>query len=135
MANLITPEIEADIPPIQPVSPDNPLMIGGQRVDGRTALARRYRDLCAALASDLGGQPTVAQAMLIRRAAGLAVQCETMERSLAAGGAVHEDKYTKLVNTLGRVLGMLGLQRVARDAGPVFDAHTAALMEGEDDDA
>lgn len=32
MAKMITPEIEADIPPIQPVSPDNPMVIDAAEV-------------------------------------------------------------------------------------------------------
>jgi hypothetical protein len=142
-----TPEIGAgkgaDTPP-NPLASSTaavgatPLVIDGRRVDARTAPAKRFHALCHALVSDLGGQPTAAQAILIRSAATLTVQCEVIEHGLLTSGSVDVDKLTKLVNTLGRVLGQLGLQRQARDVTPrtaAVDAHTAALLEIATDDA
>ena len=113
----------------------NPLVIGGGRVDGRRAEAKRYRDLCAGLASDLGGDLSIAQEQLVRRAAGLSVQCEVLEARLVNGGTVDVDELCKLTNTLSRVLGQLGLRRIPRDVTPPMDPHTAALMDDDDDDA
>ena len=42
-------------------------------VDGRSAIARRYRDILAQLTSDIGGDPSEAQHIIIRRATQLAV--------------------------------------------------------------
>ena len=137
----ITPEIghlySADTPPDplgcqEPGSWDAPLVLNGRRVDARTAPAKRFRALCLSLSSDLGGRPSTAQSILIRTAAALSVQCEVIEHGLLTGGSVDVDKHTKLVNTLGRVLAQLGLQRQARDitqSPAPLDAHTAALLE------
>ena len=138
-----TPEMDPRYPPDPLACPSPPplaapLVIDGRRVDGRTGPAKRFGTLCQALISDLGGQPTTAQTMLIRSAATLSVQCEVIAHGLLTGDTVDVDKLTKLVNTLGRVLGQLGLQRQARDVTPrtaVVDAHTAALIDGCDDDA
>lgn len=138
-----TPEIPPGYPPDTlagppPVPRGAPLVIEGRRVDARTAPAKRYQAIFQALVSDLGGQPSAAQNILIQRAAALSIQCEIIEHGLLTGGGADVDKLTKLVNTLGRVLGQLGLQRHARDVTPggaVLDAHTAALIEGGGDDA
>lgn len=43
-------------------------------VDGRSVLARRYRDILAQLVSDVGGDPSEAQSLIVRRATTLAVE-------------------------------------------------------------
>lgn len=138
-----TPEIDPRNPPSvlgcpSPALGTSPLVLDGRRVDARTAPAKRFRALCQSLISDLGGQPTTAQTILVRSAATLSVQCEIIEHGLLTGESVDVDKLTKLVNTLGRVLGQLGLQRQARDVTAhtaSMDAHTAALIEGDGYDA
>lgn len=49
-------------------------------VDGRSASSRRFRDLCRALADDLGGEAALTQAELltVRNAAAVTVASETM---------------------------------------------------------
>ena len=86
--------------------------------DGRSATSRRYRDLMAEMANDMGGPDLLseAQRQLIRRAAGLAVQAEAEEAKIIAGKPVDLDSYVKAVNAINRVLNSLGLKRVARDA-------------------
>ncbi len=49
----------------------NPIWLAGERVDGRTRLAQRYRFLCRAYLSDLGGDATTAQTGLFMSAATL----------------------------------------------------------------
>lgn len=120
----------AALPPLPP------LVMGGKEVDGRTLPARRYKAVCADLASDMGGDPSAGQWLLIARCAGLTVQAEQLEAQIVRGEAVDVGVYSKLVNSLARVLGQLGLQRRARDvtpSGPVLDSHTAALMGADDD--
>lgn len=89
-------------------------------VDGRTPQARRYRDLCAAFAADLGGFETLseAQKQLVRRSAALSAVCEAAEAKLAAGEAVDMPGLNSTINTLRRLLGDLGLERRARDVTP-----------------
>src|SRR6185437_16459889 len=64
------------------------LVIGGKEVDGRTLPARRYRSVCSDIASDVGGDPSAGQWLIIPRAAGLTVQCELLDASILSGEAV-----------------------------------------------
>jgi hypothetical protein len=86
-------------------------------VDGRSALARRARDIAAAIASDLGGHDHLseAQMQLVRRATLIAVSCEQMEAKAAAGEQIDLDLFGKLTDRLGRALQRLGLRRIPRD--------------------
>ena len=83
--------------------------------DGRTAVARRWRDVYAALTEDLGGESHVSEAerQLARRAATLVVTAELAEAAMAAGGECDSESYCRLVNALSRVLSKLGLKRHA----------------------
>ena len=63
------------------VSNGSALFLDG--VDGRSALARRYRDIIKQLVSDLGGDPSEAQSLIVRRASTLAVWCEQAEAEMA----------------------------------------------------
>jgi hypothetical protein len=85
--------------------------------DGRSAQARRYRDLMAEMTSDLGGADLLseAQRQLIRRAAGLAVQAEAVEAAIIAGKDIDLGSYVTATNALRRVLDTIGLKRVAKD--------------------
>jgi hypothetical protein len=53
-------------------------------VDGRSLVARRFRDICAAIVIDQGGDDNCSESrkQLIRRFAALAVQAEAMEAKL-----------------------------------------------------
>ena len=89
----------------------------GGEVDGRTADARRFRDITAEIASDLGGSDGMseAQRQLVRRAAMLSVQGEKMEADAIAGGAIDLDAFGALSDRLSRLFARLGVKRVARD--------------------
>jgi hypothetical protein len=65
-------------------------------LDQRSFLARRYRDLMAAVVdSDLGGAAECSQAklQLARRFAALAVQLEALEAKLAGGAEIDIQEY------------------------------------------
>jgi hypothetical protein len=89
--------------------------------DGRSATARRFRDLYEDIAADLGGLDHLSegQKQLIRRAAMLSAESERLEALSARGEAGFDiDLYGMLCDRLGRLFGRLGLERVAR---PVND--------------
>ena len=94
-------------------------------VDGRSALARRYRDVLAQIISDIGGDPSEAQGLIARRAATLAVWCEQEEVGLASGGTFNIGEYTTAANTMRRLLADLGLERRMRDITPSIDSYLA----------
>jgi hypothetical protein len=90
---------------------NDPLAIRG--VDGRSAEARRYRDVAIALADDLGGQDRLTEPakILVRHAAALTVQIETLQARIVRGEDVDLEQLTRLSNVLGRTLQRLGLKK------------------------
>jgi hypothetical protein len=92
---------------------NDPLLLRG--VDGRSVVARRYRDVAIALADDLGGQDKLDEAskVLVRQAAALTVQTETLHSKIVAGEVVDDEQPTRLANALGRTLQRLGLRKRA----------------------
>jgi hypothetical protein len=82
-------------------------------VDGRTAAARRFRDLCMSLADDLGGASGLseAQRLLVRQAAGAIVRSEQLQSGMIRGEPVDDEKLTRAVNSATRILSHLGLKR------------------------
>ena len=100
------------------VSNDKSLFIDCE-VDGRSARARRWRDLFRQLVADLGGEAecSEAQRQLCRRCATLSVACEVIESDLAAGRDVDFGTLTRMTGTLNRLLSQLGLT-TQREAEP-----------------
>ena len=87
-------------------------------VDGRSSIARRFRDFLAELVSDMGGDPSAAKLMICRRAATLAVWCEQSEAVMAGGENIDIAEFTTAANALRRLLADLGLERHAHDVTP-----------------
>lgn len=94
--------------------------------DGRSATARRYRDVLAELISDLGGDPSGAQTAIARRASALCVVCEQAEAEMVAGGVLDLAEFTTAANSLRRLLSDLGLERRARDISPSLSQYLAS---------
>lgn len=88
--------------------------------DERSPFARRFRDLVASHAGDLGGVENLSEAerSLIRRAAALGVQCEALEAAMSRGEHIDLDLFGRLAGHQRRVLETLGIRRVARDVTP-----------------
>lgn len=94
-------------------------------VDGRSLMARRFREIHASIESDLGGDLTEAQRHLIARAATLAIWCEAREAELAQGDEFDAGAYATIANALRRLLSDLGLERRARDITPSLSEYIA----------
>ena len=95
-------------------------------VDGRSVLARRYRDILGDLIRDLGGDPSAAQQAIARRASALCVWCEQAEATLAAGGQIDIGEFGTAANAMRRLLADLGLERRARDVTPSLASYLEA---------
>jgi hypothetical protein len=91
-------------------------------VDGRSTVARRYRDILAALTTDQGGADRMseARAQLCRRFAAAAVLAEAMEARLAAGETIDLGEHALLSSTLVRLAQRIGIDRRARDITPTL---------------
>lgn len=89
-------------------------------LDGRSASARRYRDLSMSLADDLGGAATMteAQRALVRQAAAMIVQSEKLQAAILRGDIVDSEQLTRLANAATRILSRLGIKRAPRELGP-----------------
>jgi hypothetical protein len=98
-------------------------------VDGRSAIARRTRDIFDAICGDLGGQDTLseAQTQLVRRASWISIQCEELESRGVQGERIDLELFGRLTDRLGRTLQRLGLKRVPRDVTPNVDDYIAHL--------
>ena len=89
-------------------------------VDGRSVVARRYRDIISAVASDQGGAEHLSETrlQLIRRFSAASVLAEQMEASLARGEQINIQEYSLLVSTSLRVAQRIGIERCARNVTP-----------------
>ena len=90
--------------------------------DGRSAIARRFRDLVDQITADQGGADRLAEArlQLIRRFSAAAVIAETMEARLANGEAININEHALLCSTLVRLSARIGINRTAREIVPTL---------------
>ena len=101
-------------------------------VDGRSVLARRYRDILSSLIADMGGDPSEAQSLIARRSATLAVWCELAEAGMAKGENLDIAEFTAAANALRRLLADIGLERRAKDISPKNLDQIAAEIDAEE---
>lgn len=94
-------------------------------VDGRSMMARRFREITTTIEDDLGEDLTEAQRHLVARAATLACWCEERETELANGEQFDAPEYATISNALRRLLSDLGLERKARDVTPSLSDYIA----------
>ena len=94
-------------------------------IDGRSFWARRYKDLCAGLISDLGGDNAPigeAQKLLVRKSALLALELERRESRFSQDGAEDAELeiYQRVTGCLRRLVETLNIHRgrIARDTTP-----------------
>jgi hypothetical protein len=89
-------------------------------LDGRSASARRFRDLVNAFVADMGGLDRCSEIKLglVRRLAATTVQAEMLEARMVNGEAIDIATLCTLASTTVRISQRLGLNRVAKDATP-----------------
>jgi hypothetical protein len=99
-------------------------------IDGRSAWVRRTKDLIALHLSDLGGadHATAAEVSIVRRIAVLSVELESLEATFATVGMATGDQldlYSRVSNSLRRMLESIGLERKSVDITPSVDEFLA----------
>ena len=89
-------------------------------VDGRTLIARRYRDIVSAILVDQGGEDRCSESrkQLIRRFAAAACLAEAMEAELARGEEIDINQHGLLCSTMVRVANKIGIDRTPLDITP-----------------
>lgn len=95
-------------------------------VDGRSQMARRYREIHAQIEADMGGDMSEAQRAIASRAVTLAVWCESAEAELAQGGEFSVQEYATVANAMRRLLCDLGLERKAKDITGTLASYLAS---------
>lgn len=84
-------------------------------VDGRSAGARRYRDLIDGLTRELGGELSAAEQLAVRNAASLQLHSENLTAAQARGEHVEADAITRAANGATRALTALRRLRPSKD--------------------
>jgi hypothetical protein len=105
-------------------------------VDGRSLVARRYRDISNAILVDQGGadQCSESRLQLIRRFAAAAVLAEQLESKLANGEQIDIAQHATLSSTLVRLASRIGIDRMPRDVTPTLAQYLASRDSGEPED-
>ena len=104
-------------------------------LDKRSRAHRNVRKVIARMEADLGGAENItgAQRELIVRAAMLSALASDIEsRYLRSAKKIDIHEYTKIVNTQNRVLGSIGLKRVAKDVTPSLDEYARRRLVASD---
>ena len=104
--------------------------------DGRGPWARRWRDLQALYADDLGGASSLSefQSGLIATAATLRCELERLEGKLSLGEDINLDVFGRLAGHYRRIVETLGIERRKRDVTPTLDQYLAQRAR-EDEEA
>ena len=104
--------------------------------DARLKISRRFRDLLANIAADLGGAGRLSegQKQIARRCAMLSVECEIMESAAVAGEPFDLETCGQLTDRLGRAFQRLGLRRVMHDVTPDLSTYLTATGPGKAQD-
>ena len=98
-------------------------------VNGNTAEARHYRDLCLSFAAELSPDPSAlseGDRQLVQATAGLAMEAARMQAALVRGLAVNNEELTRVNNALTRNLSRLRQRRrQPRDDAPNLQEYLA----------
>jgi hypothetical protein len=124
-AKNAAPNSFADLAPVGPrSSKQRSRMTNGTAllpdVDGRSAIARRFKDITSGILADQGGADLCSETrkQLIRRFAAAAVIAEQLEAALVRGEAINVQEHALLCSTLTRLATRIGINRTPRDVTP-----------------
>ena len=89
-------------------------------LDGRSATARRFRDLVNAVVADMGGLDRCSEIKigLLRRFAAATVQAELLEARMVNGEQIDIGQLCTLASTAVRIASRLGLERRTKPVLP-----------------
>jgi hypothetical protein len=80
------------------------LLVG---IDGRSPMARRFRDLVQAYSAEIGGELTQFEKAMVKQAASLAIAAETMQAKVINGELVNSDDLIRISSEVRRILDAL----------------------------
>jgi hypothetical protein len=102
-------------------------------IDGRSSLARRFRDLVESFEADLGGPSlTEVERGLIRQAAALTLRSEQLQADMVNGQPVDGDQLIRLTGTAKRILQAITVKASKRKpSAPTLADYAAQKFAGE----
>src|SRR3974390_2314731 len=105
-------------------------------VDGRSAIARRLKDITSAIVGDQGGADRCSESrlQLIRRFAAAAVLAEQMEARLANGETINITEHALLTSSMVRVAPRIGINRRLKEVVPTLSQYLQSKNEEEEPD-
>jgi hypothetical protein len=105
--------------------------------DARSAWARRWSDLIAAHARDIGGAETLSEAQIsiCRRAAAVELELEAMEGRMSVSQPIDITVYARLAGVLCRLFELVGVKGRAKPLDPQSELiRTMARYASEPDE-
>lgn len=104
-----------------------------KEIDGRTRLARRAKQLCAAFETELGGALTEAQLALVRRAGELlAISEETRRRWMAGDVVTTSNDVVRLDSAARRAVRELSLPKSEIRPGQPLQEYLDGLVQEDE---
>jgi hypothetical protein len=92
-------------------------------VDGRSFIARRFRDISEAVAREQSGELSEVRLQLIRRFSAAAVLAEMMEARLARGEQIDVGEHSQLSSTMVRIAQRIGVNKIPVDVTPSLESY------------
>jgi hypothetical protein len=94
-------------------------------IDGRSPLARRYKDIASQILVDQGGADRCSESriQLVRRFAAAAVLAEQMEARLVNEQSINIQDHALLCSTLTRLASRIGIDRIPRNVLPTLSEY------------
>lgn len=90
-------------------------------IDGRSAQARRFRDLVKEFTAELGGEEIMTEPMraMVRQAAAVTVESERMQAAIVRGDDIDTEQLVRVTNVLARLMnGLKAKAKVAKAGQP-----------------
>ena len=104
-------------------------------VDGRSATARRFRDLIVDLVAEVGDGLSTSEFGLIRQAAAMTLHAELLQASIVRGEAVSADELIRLSSEARRILASLRRRGPAKSRSGVAEYLNSLPPEPFDENA
>jgi hypothetical protein len=100
-------------------------------IDGRSAIARRFKEITSAVVIDQGGIERLSESriQLIRRFSAACVLAERMESRLVNDEEIDIQEHSLLCSTLVRIAQRIGINRVPKNVTPHLHDYLEAHAE------
>jgi hypothetical protein len=98
-------------------------------IDGRSAVARRYRDIVRDLTTEAGGASGLAESSTVRQCAAIMLRAELLQSAIVAGEDVDNDILIRLSSEVRRLMASLRKQSQPRAHIPLRERLAAEAAE------